>query len=85
MADDESPYEWDPAGHLQAGEEFNDGYHNFEAEGFTDWDFLPDADYVVLHFHDDNTGEDFYATFAGPFDDYDDLEAAIAEWDAEGS
>lgn len=85
MADNEASYEWELAGYLPAGESFNDSYHNVEAEGFSDWDFLGDADYVVIQVHDQETGDDYYVTIAGPFDDYDDFVAAIQEWDEEGS
>lgn len=95
MAENESDYSWELAGYLEAGEEFNDGYHNFdpasdgariEVESFDgNWDFIGDADYVVLHVTDNESGDDFYVTIAGPFDDYEDFLEAYHDWEEEGS
>lgn len=85
-------YDWEPSGYLQAGSSYEDGYHSFDpdspqarfdVEAFTDWEFLPDADYIVVKVND---GDDtIYVTLAGPFDDLDDLYDAIADWWETGS
>jgi len=86
-------YDWQLAGYLEAGKTYDEGgYHNqdpsspearFSVEPFSGWDFLPDTDYVVVKVT--INGESYYTTLAGPFDDLDDLEAAIADWWESGS
>lgn len=85
-------YDWQIAGQLPAGSTYDQGYQNydpdspearFSVEPFPGWGFLPDADYVVVKVT--INGETYYTTLAGPFDDLDDLEAAIADWWESGS
>lgn len=90
---DHGDFSWQIAGYLEAGESYSaGGYHNFdpdspearvEVESFRGWGFLPDSDYVVIKVT--AAGGTYYTTLGGPFEDYEDLFDAIAEWWEQGS
>lgn len=80
----EDAFSWSLAGYVEAGDSFKDGYVNTEAQGFSDWSFLPDTDYVVIKVTDED-GNTYYATIAGPFRDYEDFYDAILDWWEQGS
>lgn len=80
----EDQFSWSLAGYVEAGDSFKDGYVNVEAQGFDNWSFLPDTDYVVVKVTT-ASGDTYYTTLGGPFDDYEDFYDAILDWWEQGS
>jgi hypothetical protein len=79
-------FDFQLSGWLPLDGTFNDDYVNLEGSKIDlDYDVpWADLDYFVIQVNE--PGRDpYYVTITGPFDDYDDLMAHIAEWWEQGS